>query len=75
MRQREKHWLSDDGSPDTLGDWDCIIVGAPVTVGLMLGWLDGTEDTEGWLDGCDVRPVETLGPNDEWLDGSADTEK
>ena len=57
-----------------MGDCDDMLEGAPVTVGLMLGWLDGTEDTEDWLDGCDVGPVETLGPRDGWLDGPADTE-
>jgi len=32
-----------------LGDCDDMLEGAPVTVGLMLGWLDGREDTDDWL--------------------------
>ena len=45
-----------------------------MSVGLMLGWEDGTVDTEGWPDGCIVGPVDRLGPMDGRPDDIADTE-
>ncbi len=38
-------WL--DGCAETLGDSDGIDVGTPVSVGVKLGWLEGTPETEG----------------------------
>ena len=43
-------------------------------VGLVLGWLDGSADTEGWAEGCDVGLVDTLGLILGWLEGSVETE-
>ena len=38
---------AEDGWAETLGDSDGIEVGTPVSVGLILGWLDGAAEIEG----------------------------
>ena len=32
---------------EILGDWDDMDAGAPMSVELVLGWLDGTSETKG----------------------------
>ena len=55
----------------TRWDSDGIDEGAPVPVGLVLGWLDGWAEAEGWPEGCDVGIEDRLGAALGWPEGVA----